>query len=247
VPEKEATARIKINRLLEAAGWRFLPDGDQPANIRLEPSVTITSSDLAAHGAPGPADRIAVPGLHRIPRLRRHAPRTGQEPIMIIRNETPGDIPAIFEITRLAFENHPHSVHTEQFIVNALRAAGALAVSLVAEVDGKVVGHIAFSPAAVSDGSEGWYGLGPVSVLPEFQKRGVGGALVRQGLARLAALGAGGCVLVGDPRYYARFGFGNMPGLAYEGVPQEYVLALPLGKTQARGVVAFHPAFSAKS
>ena len=50
MPEKEATARIKINRLLEAAGWRFLPDGDQASNIRLEPSVTITSSDVAALG-----------------------------------------------------------------------------------------------------------------------------------------------------------------------------------------------------
>jgi putative acetyltransferase len=166
---------------------------------------------------------------------------------MIIRNETPADIPAIFEITRLAFENHPHSVHTEQFIVNVLREAGALAVSPVAEVGGTVVGHIAFSPVAIADGSDGWYGLGPVSVLPEFQKRGVGSALVRQGLSMLTASGAKGCVLVGDPGYYARFGFKNVPSLIYEGVPQEYILALPLSKKQARGVVSFHQAFSAKS
>jgi putative acetyltransferase len=110
-----------------------------------------------------------------------------------------------------------------------------------------VVGHIAFSPVAIADGSDGWYGLGPVSVLPEFQKRGVGSALVRQGLSMLTASGAKGCVLVGDPGYYARFGFKNVPSLIYEGVPQEYILALPLSKKQARGVVSFHQAFSAKS
>ena len=165
---------------------------------------------------------------------------------MIIRDETASDVEAIFEITRLAFENHPHSVHTEQFIVNALRTAGALAVSLVAEMGGNVVGHIAFSPVTVADGSEGWYGLGPISVLPRFQKQGVGKSLIRQGLSMLAAAGAKGCVLVGDPGYYGRFGFRNVPGLVYEGVPQEYVLALLLGKTQARGVVTFHQAFSAR-
>jgi len=89
---------------------------------------------------------------------------------MIIRDETASDAGAIFEITRLAFENHPHSEQTEQFIVNALRAAGVLAVSLVAEMGGTVVGHIAFSPVAIADGSDGWCGLGPVSVLPQFQK-----------------------------------------------------------------------------
>ena len=165
---------------------------------------------------------------------------------MIIRDETASDAGAIFEITRLAFENHPHSERTEQFIVNALRAAGVLAVSLVAEMGGTVVGHIAFSPVTIADGSDGWYGLGPVSVLPQFQKQGVGKSLIRQGLSRLKASGAKGCVLVGDPGYYARFGFKNVPSLIYEGVPQEYVLALPLGKTQARGVVTFHQAFSAR-
>ncbi len=166
---------------------------------------------------------------------------------MIVRDEAAADIRAIFEITELAFRDHPHSIHNEQFIVNALRAAGALAVSLVAESGGKVVGHIAFSAVAVSDGSEGWYGLGPVSVLPVFQKRGVGSALVRQGLARLAASGAGGCVLVGDPGYYERFGFRAAPGLVYEGVPPEYVLALPLGSNPVRGAVTFHSAFGATS
>ncbi|NVN89825.1 MAG: N-acetyltransferase [Desulfuromonadales bacterium] len=164
---------------------------------------------------------------------------------MIIRTETPADISAIGEVTRKAFENHPISRQTEHFIVNALRTANALAVSLVAELDGRVVGHIAFSPLNVSDGSQDWYGLGPISVLPEYQRQGVGKALMREGLSILKSMGAKGCVLVGDPGYYERFGFRNNPQLVYEGIPQEYVLALALGEQQARGVVTFHPAFGA--
>src|SRR3990172_2019973 len=124
---------------------------------------------------------------------------------MIIRNERESDVGVISEVTKEAFENHPHSNHTEQFIVDALRAANALTVSLVAEVDGKVVGHIAFSPVTISDGSQNWYGLGPISVLPECQKQGIGKSLIDEGLSLLKALGAKGCVLVGEPKYYERF------------------------------------------
>jgi putative acetyltransferase len=116
---------------------------------------------------------------------------------MIIRNETRPDIEAISEVTENAFRTLPFSSHTEQFIINALRDANALTISLVAEVDGRVVGHIAFSPVTISDGSPNWYGLGPVSVLPEYWKQGVGSALVNEGLSRLKALGAKGCALVG--------------------------------------------------
>jgi putative acetyltransferase len=166
---------------------------------------------------------------------------------MIIRQEMESDIKAIYEVTKAAFENHPHSHQTEQFIVNALRAAGALTVSLVAEVGGKVVGHIAFSPVTISGGSHNWYGLGPVSVLPEWQKQGIGKSLVQEGLSLLKSLGAKGCVLVGDPRYYERFGFKNLPKLVLDGVPQEYFLALPFDKDKTQGVVVFHQGFSAKS
>lgn len=166
---------------------------------------------------------------------------------MIIRSETQSDVEAIYNVTKAAFENHPHSNHTEQFIVNALRAAGALTVSLVAEVGGKVVGHIAFSPVTISDGGQNWYGLGPVSVLPEFQKQGIGRSLINQGLSLLKALGAKGCVLVGEPKYYERFGFRNIPDLTLEGVPQEYFLALPFEKDGAQGAVEFHKGFSAIS
>ena len=112
-----------------------------------------------------------------------------------IRPESNADIPAITEVTEAAFATMEMSNHTEQFIIESLRAAEALTVSLVAEVDGCVVGHIAFSPVSVSDGAEGWYGLGPVSVSPEYQRKGIGKALIEEGLSRLKDRGAAGCGL----------------------------------------------------
>jgi len=162
---------------------------------------------------------------------------------MMIRQEIPADIEAITEITKLAFENHPFSRNTEHFIIHALRAANAQTVSLVAEIDGRVVGHIAFSPVTFSDGSEGWYGVGPISVRPDCQKQGIGSRLVNEGLRLIKEAGAEGCILVGDPNYYKRFGFESPVGLAHEGVPQENVLALSLGSKMPQGIVNFHAAF----
>jgi len=164
---------------------------------------------------------------------------------VIVRKETASDIQAITELTIAAFADHPISQQTEQFIVAALRDAEALEVSLVAEIDGRVVGHIAFSPVAMSDGTQGWYGLGPISVLPDLQRQGIGKSLVREGLSALRELGGQGCVLVGDPKFYERFGFKNRPELIHEGVPQEFFLALPFGESAPQGTVAFHEAFSA--
>lgn len=165
---------------------------------------------------------------------------------MKIRDETSGDVGAIAQVTAAAFHDLALSHHTEQFIVAALRSAGALTVSLVAEVDGRVVGHIAFSPVTMSDGSSGWYGLGPVSVLPEFQRRGIGSALIREGLARLKERKARGCCLVGHPDYYPRFGFRNPPGLKFEGVPAEVFFALPFDGQLPQGTVEFHEGFRAE-
>jgi putative acetyltransferase len=164
-----------------------------------------------------------------------------------IRSETSADAVAIGEVTVAAFRALEISEHTEQLIVEALRAAGALAVSLVAELDGRVVGHAAFSPVAISDGTTGWYGLGPVSVLPECQRRGIGKALIREGLSRLRDMGARGCCLVGHPAYYRKLGFENVPGLVYEGVPPEVFLALSFDGRMPRGTVTFHEAFKAKT
>lgn len=163
-----------------------------------------------------------------------------------IRPESPSDEDAIEQVTRRAFLAHPYSQQTEQFIIRALRADHALAVSLVAEDAGRIVGHIAFSPVTVSDGAMGWYGLGPIAVDPDQQGRGIGRALMERGLAELRKIGAKGCVLVGDPAFYIRFGFANNPALVLEGVPQEFFLALSLGTSYAQGNVLFHPAFQAK-
>lgn len=163
-----------------------------------------------------------------------------------IRPERPTDVAAIAEVTREAFHSHMHSVQTEHFIIAALRTSNVLSISLVAEVNGQVVGHVAFSPVKVSDGSQGWYGLGPLAVKPEFQGQGLGQALVRAGLAALRELGSQGCVLVGSPKFYERFGFQNRKDLVFEGLPQEYFLALPLGEKSARGQVTYHEAFNAQ-
>ena len=164
---------------------------------------------------------------------------------MIIRKETVADIEAITQVTIAAFKTLQISNQTEQFIIKALRNANALTISLVAEVDGRVVGHIAFSPLTISDGSPNWYGLGPVSVLPEYQKQGIGELLVNKGLSLLKAMGGKGCALVGDPAYYQRFGFRNIPDLVHEGIPQEVFLALPFTEKVPQGMVIFHEAFLA--
>lgn len=164
---------------------------------------------------------------------------------MIIRNETASDIDAITEVTIAAFKTLAISNHTEQYIIKALRAADALTISLVAEIDGRVVGHVAFSPVTISDGSTGWYGLGPVSVLPECQKQGIGKSLINKGLSLLKELDGKGCALVGDPNYYKHLGFRNIPDLVYEGIPQEFFLALPFTEIIPRGIVLFHEGFLA--
>ena len=164
---------------------------------------------------------------------------------MIIRQETVADVEAITEVTIAAFENHPISKHTEQFIIKALRDANALAISLVAEIDGRVVGHIAFSPVIISDGTKEWYGLGPVSVLPTYQKKGIGKSLINEGLSLLKDMGGKGCALVGDPNYYKRFGFKNYPELVHDGVPQEVFLALPFNEKVPQGTIVFHEGFLA--
>ena len=160
-----------------------------------------------------------------------------------IRDETDADQRAIAEVTTAAFESLEISNHTEQFIIAALRAAKALSVSLVAEIDGRVVGHIAFSPVAISDGTSNWYGLGPVSVLPKYQRQGVGKALLHEGLSRLKVLNARGCCVVGHPEYYKKFGFKKVPGLLVEGVPKEAFFALPFDGHTPQGIVVFHEAF----
>ena len=164
---------------------------------------------------------------------------------ILIRDETKYDAAVITEVTVAAFESMEISNHTEQFIIEALRSARALTLSLVAEADGRVVGHIAFSPVAISDGTNNWYGLGPVSVLPMYQRMGIGKALIQEGLSRLKDLDAKGCCLVGHPQYYRKCGFENVAGLVHEGVPQEVFFALSFDGRFPHGNVTFHEGFKA--
>ena len=166
-------------------------------------------------------------------------------PKIVIRNEMDDDVSTITEVTIAAFKTLAISNHTEQFIIEALRAVDALTVSLVAEVSGRVIGHIAFSPVTISDGTPNWYGLGPVSVLPEQQRRGIGKALIWEGLSRLKDLNARGCCLVGHPDYYKKFGFKNISGLMLEGVPQEVFFTLSFDGHTPQGTVTFHEGFKA--
>ena len=161
---------------------------------------------------------------------------------MEIRFEQSEDLAAIRTLTFAAFENAPHSTQTEAAIIDALRRAGALTISLVA-VDEVPVGHIAFSPVTINGEVSGWYGLGPVSVRPDRQRKGVGRALIQTGLDHLRAMNAQGCVVLGDPLYYGRFGFISDPNLRYGNVPPEYFQRLAFSDEVPKGEVLFHPGF----
>ena len=164
---------------------------------------------------------------------------------MQIRPERPEDFEAIGNLTTAAFRDMLYSSQTEAAIVDALRRAGALPLSLVAIQENEFIGHVAFSPVMINGESKGWYGLGPVSVLPDQQRKGIGQALINEGLKRLQHSGAHGCVVLGDPGYYGRFGFRSDPGLRYADVPPEYFQCLAFTASLPRGEVTYHPGFSA--
>lgn len=161
-----------------------------------------------------------------------------------VRDEFPSDADAIEAVTIAAFRDAAHTSHTEQFIVRALRDSGQLAVSLVAEESGIIIGHVAVSPVTVTGISSGWYGIGPISVLPARQGRSVGSLLMRDALARLRALGAAGCVVLGEPGYYRRFGFGTS-SLVLPGVPPQYFQVISFNGHIPSGTVEYHASFEA--
>ena len=164
---------------------------------------------------------------------------------MVIRIEHRGDAPAIRKVVTTAFERAAHSSGTEAAIVEALRSTGGLTLSLVAEKEGEIVGYAAFSPVTIDGTAGAWFGLGPVAVLPEAQGHRVGHQLISDGLDRLRALGAAGCVVLGDPEYYRRFGFESDAALFCQDVPARYFQRLAFTGTASSGEVAYHKAFSA--
>ncbi|MEQ1710845.1 MAG: N-acetyltransferase [Hyphomicrobium sp.] len=162
---------------------------------------------------------------------------------MIIRDELPSDTDAIRSVVTSAFTHAPHSNGTEAAIVEALRAGSALTISLIAEKQGEVVGHVAFSPVSVGGNFLGWFGLGPVAVVSDEQHSGIGRALIEAGLERLRVMGAQGCVVLGEPNYYSRFGFERDPNLRFPAAPTEYFQRLCFYDQVPSGVVEYHPAF----
>ncbi|WP_182417398.1 GNAT family N-acetyltransferase [Bartonella sp. HY038] len=173
-------------------------------------------------------------------------------PLISIRQEVKTDIEVIRQITREAFENNQHSNGTEGAIIDALRATNQLSLSLVAlirneiSMQDEIVGHIAFSPVTIENEFLKWYGLGPVSVAPSKQRLGVGSALIGVGLNHLKEyLGAKGCVVVGDPDYYKRFGFKQCMDLKYEGISPEYFMQIAFNADTLIGRVDYHDSFNA--
>ncbi|QEC43677.1 GNAT family N-acetyltransferase [Pseudobacter ginsenosidimutans] len=164
-----------------------------------------------------------------------------------IRREKPSDIGAIDQVTKSAFASAAYSSGTESFIIKALRANGQLAVSLVAEEEGVLIGHIAISPVTISSGSEGWFGLGPVSVIPSRQGAGVGSGLIRAAIDALKELHASGCVVLGEPSYYGRFGFRSDARLQYLHAPAEYFQIQSFAGKIPEGIVEYDDSFNVTS
>ena len=162
----------------------------------------------------------------------------------MLRTETPQDHAAIALVTQAAFAGQSYSDGSEAGIVERLRTDGDLTLSLVAEDARRIVGHVAISPVTISDGARDWYGLGPISVLPDCQAQGIGTRLMQRALADMRRAGAQGIVLLGDPAYYARFGFEHDPALRFPGPPDEYFQRLVLDGAAPTGTVSYASAFA---
>lgn len=163
----------------------------------------------------------------------------------LIRDQIAADFDAVHRLVIVAFKTQPHASGTEQFLMDALWTTDTVTVALVADDAGAIVGQAAFSKVMVDGEDIGWHGCGPVAVLPERHKQGIGSALMRAGLERLRALGSKGCVVVGDPAYYTRFGFANTDAMFMPEVPPEYFMALSFGSEIPKGRVKFDPVFDA--
>lgn len=164
---------------------------------------------------------------------------------MIIRAETNDDRDRVYAVNSEAFETN-----IEADLVDALRKKASPFVSLVAEEEAEILGHIMFSPVEVSGQPDLLaMGLGPMAVTPARQRSGIGSALVREGLDRCVALGIQVVAVLGHPEYYPRFGFVSAAGFGLSSeydVPDDVFMAMELEKGSLRGkpgTARYHPVF----
>ncbi|MFZ5974172.1 MAG: GNAT family N-acetyltransferase [Bacillota bacterium] len=162
---------------------------------------------------------------------------------IITRQETEKDHEAVRELVRLAFLNVPFGDHDEHFLVDRLRRSETFIpeLSIVAEIAGEIVGYILFTKLIIENGDERTetLSLAPLAVLPEYQCRGIGSALVTEGLTLAKAMAYQSVIVVGHPHYYPRFGFmpaGEWGICAPFDVPGEAFMACELCEGALRGV-----------
>ena len=181
-----------------------------------------------------------LPKKHRL-----HCRRVPGSSSMTIRDEDPADHDAVRHVNETSF-GRPD----EARLVDRLRKEASPIISLIAEINGAVVGHILFTPVRVEcAGNDNWLAmaLGPMAVLPAHQRQGVGGALIQEGLVRCTAINTPAVFVLGHPEYYPRFSF--VPASQYGwrctwAVPDEVFMVVPLRDTlMRRGLVRYHEAF----
>jgi putative acetyltransferase len=171
-----------------------------------------------------------------------------ESPVIIVRAETAEDESAVRRVNESAFGRA-----NEAKLVDALRAGARPYISLVAVLDGQVVGHIFFSPVRIESEGADWtaMGLAPMAVLPEHQMKGIGGRLIREGLSECQRIGHNVVVVLGHPGYYPRFGFApaRLKGLGCEyDVPDEVFMVAelePEALVGRQGLVKYRPEFGA--
>jgi putative acetyltransferase len=161
----------------------------------------------------------------------------------IIRNEESNDYAQVRSILRATFPTD-----AESRLVDALRANGKAIISLVAAQGGdEVLGHVLFSPVSTAPPSNAkGIGLAPVAVRPDVQSRGIGSALIQEGLLRCKQLGFDYCVVLGSPKYYPRFGFQKASSfdLRNEYVADDEFMVIHFSNHKVNGIARYAPEFA---